>query len=107
MTQPIDPETHVYYFFQRHMPQVRMHGGDFEVLGADEQTGQVTVELHGMCNGCGLAPMTADVIQTKMVDEVDWVTAVTVKVDGQRLDPDEVFSQQLTLPSGHDADGEE
>ena len=39
-------------------PMLQSHGGDIELLGFDEQTGIVSVQLQGACQGCPGAAMT-------------------------------------------------
>ncbi len=39
-------------------PALQAHGGDVELIGADESTGVVSVKLTGACAGCPMAAMT-------------------------------------------------
>ena len=43
---------------QQIRPQLQADGGDIELAGFDENTGQVSVRLQGACKGCPGAVMT-------------------------------------------------
>jgi Fe-S cluster biogenesis protein NfuA len=62
------------------MPIIQMHGGDSVVRTADENTGEVVVELGGACAGCGISDITANNIKSDLIMDFDAVEDVTVKV---------------------------
>lgn len=58
-------------------PSFQADGGDIELIGVDDETGVVTVEMTGACAGCMFA--SADVsqgIDTIICEHVPGVTAV-------------------------------
>jgi Fe-S cluster biogenesis protein NfuA len=62
------------------MPIIQMHGGESVVREADPETGEVVVELGGTCAGCGISDITARNIRRDMIQDIDVVTDVHVKV---------------------------
>ena len=61
------------------MPIIQMHGGTSAVKNADPESGLVTVEMGGMCAGCGISPQTAERVRDNLTSEFDDVTQVDVK----------------------------
>lgn len=72
-------------FMQKEMPQIRMHGGDWEVLSYDE--GTVVVSLFDACSGCGISPMTIQAIKKRMPDTIDEIEEVKAHTTEETLDP--------------------
>ena len=62
------------------MPIIQMHGGTSVVREANEETGEVVVELGGTCSGCGISNVTAENIRRDLIMDFDAVTDVTVRV---------------------------
>ncbi|SNR59520.1 NifU family protein [Halorubrum vacuolatum] len=62
------------------MPIIQMHGGTSVVREANEETGEVVVELGGTCSGCGISNVTADNIRRDLIMDFEEVTDVHVKV---------------------------
>ncbi|MFC6753264.1 NifU family protein [Halorubrum tibetense] len=62
------------------MPIIQMHGGTSVVREADEETGEVVVELGGTCSGCGISNVTAENIRRDLIMDFDEVSEVHVKV---------------------------
>ena len=61
-------------------PAIQSDGGDLQLLGVDEQTGVVTVELFGACGSCPASTMTLKAgIERILMDRVPGVTAVDAK----------------------------
>lgn len=65
-------------FLRRNFPQIQMHGGDFAVPEVDPENGEVTIQLGGACEGCGISPMTVEALKTRLPRKIDAVTTVTV-----------------------------
>ncbi len=58
-------------------PAIQADGGDISLVGIDEDSGVVTVELHGACVGCPASTVTMKAgIERIMKDRVPWVTSV-------------------------------
>lgn len=58
-------------------PAIQADGGDVELLGVDEDTGVVTVQLTGACVSCPASTVTMKFgIERIMKDKVPGVTAV-------------------------------
>lgn len=84
-TAETDLRENITVFLRRNFPQIRMHGGGFQIETADPETGEVHITLNGACSGCGISPMTITAIQNRMVknlDAVEEVTASTMESDG-------------------------
>ena len=64
----------------KQMPIIQMHGGTSVVREADAETGQVVVELGGICSGCGISNVTAQNIKRDMFMEFEEIENVEVKV---------------------------
>ena len=61
-------------------PAIQSDGGDLQLLGVDEETGVVTVELFGACGSCPASTMTLKAgIERILMDRVPGVTAVDAK----------------------------
>jgi Fe-S cluster biogenesis protein NfuA len=69
-------------YLSNNVPQIQDHGGYFEIEDVDDETGEVTVAIGGACSGCGIAPMTMRAIRSRMPDEVDEISKVTVRRAG-------------------------
>jgi len=58
-------------------PAIQADGGDVSLVGVDQATGVVTVELHGACVGCPSSTITMKAgIERIMKDRVPGVTKV-------------------------------
>ncbi len=58
-------------------PALQADGGDISLVGIDEATGVVTVELVGACGSCPASTMTLQAgIERIMKDRVEGVTEV-------------------------------
>lgn len=58
-------------------PAIQADGGDVELVGVDETTGVVTVQLSGACVGCPSSTITMKAgIERIVKDRVPGVTAV-------------------------------
>ena len=58
-------------------PAIQADGGDITLVGVDDGTGVVTVELHGACVSCPASTVTMKAgIERIMKDRVPGVTAV-------------------------------
>ena len=61
-------------------PAIQTDGGDIQLVGVDEDTGVVTVELFGACGSCPASTMTLKAgIERILMDRVPGVTAVEAK----------------------------
>lgn len=65
-------------FMQAEMPQIKMHGGDWETTGFDD--GTISIELDGACGGCNISPMTVQALKNRMPDTIDRVDVVEVNI---------------------------
>lgn len=68
-------------FMQAEMPQIRMHGGDWEVTSFDD--GEISIHLDGACSGCGISPMTVEAMKRKLPNRVDRVSTVMVDIGSE------------------------
>ena len=58
-------------------PAIQADGGDITLLGIDDESGVVTVELHGACASCPASTITMKAgVERIMKDRVPGVTAV-------------------------------
>lgn len=58
-------------------PAIQADGGDISLVGIDEQSGVVTVELHGACVSCPASTVTMKAgVERIMKDRVPGVTSV-------------------------------
>jgi Fe-S cluster biogenesis protein NfuA len=58
-------------------PAIQADGGDISLIGVDDDSGVVTVELHGACVSCPASTVTMKAgIERIMKDRVPGVTAV-------------------------------
>lgn len=58
-------------------PAIQADGGDISLVGIDEESGVVTVELHGACVGCPASTVTMKAgIERILKDRVQGVTSV-------------------------------
>lgn len=65
-------------FLKVEFPQINMHGGSFQILDIDKESGRVEIELGDACSGCGISPMTQQAIMNRMPREIDEITTVEV-----------------------------
>ncbi|MFZ4516858.1 MAG: NifU family protein [Microthrixaceae bacterium] len=67
-------------------PAIQADGGDITLLGIDEESGVVTVELSGACVSCPASTVTMKAgIERIMKDRVPGVTAVVQPDEGAEL----------------------
>ena len=67
-------------------PAIQADGGDITLIGVDEGSGVVTVELHGACVSCPASTVTMKAgIERIMKDRVPGVTAVVQPDEGAEL----------------------
>jgi Fe-S cluster biogenesis protein NfuA len=71
-------ESQTEHFLTSNVPQIQEHGGSFEIVEADAESGEVTVAIGGACSGCGIAPMTMKAIERNLPEFVDGLDDVTV-----------------------------
>lgn len=58
-------------------PFINMDGGDIELIGVNEETGVVTVQLFGACESCSMVSITLKAgIETKLRESVPGITEV-------------------------------
>ena len=58
-------------------PSFQADGGDIELIGVDDETGVVTIEMTGACAGCSLSEVTiSQGIERVFKDNVPGVTGV-------------------------------
>lgn len=67
-------------FMQAEMPQIKMHGGDWEITDFDDSGGNISIELDGACGGCSISPMTVEALKNRMPDRIDRVSTVSVDI---------------------------
>jgi Fe-S cluster biogenesis protein NfuA len=59
-------------------PGLERDGGDIELVGVDDKTGEVKVRLRGACAGCPMSQMTLTmVVERVLKEEVPGVKKVT------------------------------
>lgn len=93
-------------FLRKNFPQISMHGGSAEILQYNEQEKSVQIRLGGACSGCGISPMTTQMIQSRLVDELDEVDKVVVSTsaDSEFTSLSETIGgDESTNDSVHDA----
>ena len=67
-------------------PAIQADGGDISLLEVDEESGVVTVQLHGACVSCPASTVTMKAgIERIMKDRVPGVTAVVQPDEGVEL----------------------
>ncbi len=67
-------------------PAIQADGGDITLIGIDEESGVVTVELSGACVSCPASTVTMKAgIERIMKDRVPGVTAVVPPDEGAEL----------------------
>jgi len=67
-------------------PAIQADGGDIELLGVDEESGVVTVQLSGACVSCPASTVTMKAGVERIVkDRVPGVTAVVQPDEGAEL----------------------
>lgn len=76
MSDTGDVERQVEVFLQANFPQIKMHGGSFEIEDWDEESGVVAIELQDACSGCGISPMTIEAIKRRLPESVPAVNRV-------------------------------
>ncbi len=65
-------------FLKHNFPQIEMHGGESNIIEANEETGYVHINLSGACSGCGISPMTVEAIKRRMFQEIEVVEDIEV-----------------------------
>lgn len=83
MTDKSELEESVDTFLLSNFPQIKMHGGEFEILEADPNDGYVKIQLSGACSGCGISPMTKEAIRNRLPEKVEGVEMVSVETAGE------------------------
>ena len=68
-------------YIEAEMPQVKMHGGTFDVSVNDVEEQFVTITLGGTCSGCGLAPMTESALANRLTQDLKYVSIVNVEYE--------------------------
>jgi len=67
-------------------PAIQADGGDISLIEVDEDSGVVTVQLHGACVSCPASTVTMKAgIERIMKDRVPGVTAVVQPDEGVEL----------------------
>ncbi len=67
-------------------PAIQADGGDISLVEVDQDSGVVTVELHGACVSCPASTVTMKAgIERIMKDRVPGVTAVVQPGEGAEL----------------------
>jgi Fe-S cluster biogenesis protein NfuA len=67
-------------------PAIQADGGDISLVEVDEESGVVTVQLHGACVSCPASTVTMKAgIERIMKDRVPGVTAVVQPDEGVEL----------------------
>jgi Fe-S cluster biogenesis protein NfuA len=67
-------------------PAIQADGGDISLVDVDEDSGVVTVQLHGACVSCPASTVTMKAgIERIMKDRVPGVTAVVQPDEGLEL----------------------
>jgi Fe-S cluster biogenesis protein NfuA len=70
-------------FLSDNVPQIKAHGGSFEIESVDEETGELELAIGGACSGCGIAPMTMQAIERRLPEHVEEIRTVSVtRTDG-------------------------
>lgn len=75
----------VRIFLQAEFPQIRMHGGSFDVQSVDESSGEIELLLGDACGGCGISPMTQQQIQKRMPKAIEEVELVRVDFETEDI----------------------
>lgn len=58
-------------------PALQRDGGDVELVGVDEESGEVQVRLTGACKGCPMSQMTLQMgIEAYLKEKVEGVASV-------------------------------
>ena len=93
-------------FLRANFPQISMHGGNAEIINYNEDEKTVQIRLSGACSGCGISPMTTQMIRNRLPDELDEVEKVTVSTgtgsDFSSLS-DTLTGEETSDNSKHDA----
>lgn len=63
------------------IPQIKGHGGRFEVEETDREAGKVYLALAGSCGSCVIAPMTIQAIEGRLPQLIDDVKYVEVRME--------------------------
>lgn len=63
------------------VPQIKGHGGRFDVDRADPEEGVVELSLAGACGSCVIAPMTMTAIENQLPEMLDDVEEVHVETE--------------------------
>lgn len=73
-------------FLRRNFPQIQGHGGSSNVSVTDAEKGELSIILGGACSGCGISPMTTQMIKKRLPMEVEEVTSVDVETQTNDFD---------------------
>lgn len=87
-TQPEDRIAQVNRFLNAELPQIQMHGGESTVFFPDPESRTVHIELSGTCSGCGLSPMTVNVLKRELLKEFNAIDNVKVSIQEQNTTPE-------------------
>lgn len=83
MTEQNELEESVDSFLLSNFPQIKMHGGEFQIVEADPTDGYVKIRLTGACSGCGISPMTKEAIRNRLPNNIEGVKMVNVETGGE------------------------
>lgn len=74
------------------VPQIKGHGGRFDIDRADSKSGVVELSLSGACGSCVIAPMTMSAIENQLPELLDGVEEVHVETENTE-------DETMTVPS--------
>ena len=88
-------ETQVLEAIEAIRPALQSDGGDIRVIGLDEESGVLDVELLGACGGCPMSSMTLKAgIERILKDRVDGITEVRAKGIDFDVPPYEAYGEE-------------
>lgn len=74
MSSPMQEINHI---LQQIRPAIQADGGDIEFIGFDQESGIVSVKLHGACVGCPMSQITLKMgVEAALCDAVPEVRQV-------------------------------
>ncbi len=82
-TQDIDSNNareKITSFMRKNFPQIQMHGGESDIMEVDLDEGYVHIVLSGACSGCGISPMTTQMIRQRMFKEFEFVNDIDIDI---------------------------
>lgn len=85
--QPDARVAQVKDFIKSELPQIKMHGGESTVFFPAPDSQTVHIELSGTCSGCGLSPMTSNILRQRLVEEFNAIDHVKVSLQSQHQTP--------------------